>query len=178
VQQGHVSASRLPSTLSLLTGRRGHPVPPIHCARPRHARPAAVAWQRRRPRPPAGGRCQPPRPFFAAPGPPLSLPCSAPHVARLPAPHPFKKVLPPSAGFFSPAPCFLLLSDAAPAVPSLTSTSSYRTAPRTPPPRWSHPQMERHRAGRSPPPHSRPTTSVSSASALLTRRICRMAVVL
>jgi hypothetical protein len=102
VQQGHVSASRLPSTLSLLTGRRGRPVPPIHCARPRHARPAAVAWQRRRPRPPAGGRCQPPRPFFAAPGPPLSLPCSAPHVARLPAPHPFKKVLPPSAGFFSP----------------------------------------------------------------------------
>jgi hypothetical protein len=58
--------------------------------------PAAVAWQRRRPRVPWPGRCCPtPRRYAvpAAPGPPLSRPRSTPRVAQRPGP-PFAHVLP------------------------------------------------------------------------------------
>jgi hypothetical protein len=47
---------------------------------------------------------------------------------------------------------------------------------RTLPPRQSRPPPERRYAGRSPPPHRRPTSSVSPASTLLAQRIHRMVV--
>jgi hypothetical protein len=89
-----------------------------HATVPRHAvalapHPIAVHWARGRPVPPvsharlrplAGGRCRPPGPSLS---PPL---CSTRR-----------------RWDFLPPLCFLLRSDASPAVPSLTSASSHRT---------------------------------------------------
>jgi hypothetical protein len=81
--------------------------------------PSTVMRQRRRPRPPARGRCRPPEPFPAAPGPSLSHPFHPPRVARLPRPpstafhrSPFKREPRPPP---PPVPCFFF---SAPTQPS------------------------------------------------------------
>jgi hypothetical protein len=66
-------------TQPLPTGPRCHPAPLVsrraHVARA--PPPSTVVWQRHRPRPLVGGRCQPPEPSPTAPGPPLSFPFPA-----------------------------------------------------------------------------------------------------
>jgi hypothetical protein len=95
-------------------------------------------------------------------------------------PPPLKRVLSPTVArknflprrAFRPAPTPRLQSPPTP--PPLAAGPP----PRTLPPRRSHPPPKRHHVGRFPPPHRCPTSSVSPASALLARRICRVMVVL
>jgi hypothetical protein len=140
--------------------------------------PASVGWG---PMPAA-------RAIFHCARAPLSLPRSAPHIARLPPPlrcfplpTPLKGCYrPPPAGIPRPhpTPYFSSCSNVAP----VTSPSSPPLAtvlpPRAPPPRRSRPPPEPYRAGHSPPPHQCSTSSVSPASALFAHCSHLLAVVL
>jgi hypothetical protein len=129
-------------------------------------------------------RCPTPRPE-----PPSLFPVPALHVATTPGPrplppaasplHPFKRVLPPpSADFLSPAPCFLLRSDAMPAAPP--SPPSLAVGPPRGCRRLVGATLHRNAAAPAAPAASRrrPTSSVSPASAFLARCIRHMTVVL
>jgi hypothetical protein len=141
----------------------------------------------RHPRMPRSGRyrllpCHPScAPLVGARAPPPRAP---PRVTRLPPmPPPPRPCRPPLKGCChsppvgSPHPrtCFSSCSDTAHTAPPSPPSLAIGPPLRPPPPRWSCPSLERRR---SPPPHRRPTSSVSPAFNPIARRSHLLAVVL